>query len=101
MNFFGGFAGSLRDRQTELDPDPSGAYSLHVSDCTPQLEFEAPFSTATNGGITISVGLQAASGKGKLQPNKRNGCEKDNDSDDDEWFLWFDKKRGLMCILKM
>ena len=30
--------------------------------------------------------------KGKFQPDNRNGCEKYNDSDDDEWFLGFDEK---------
>ena len=37
-------------------------------------------------------GLKAAYGKGKFQPDNRNGCEKYNDSDDDEWFLGFDEK---------
>ena len=72
-NFIGGFAGSLRDRQTGVDSD--GTDILHVSGCTPLLEFDAATSIATNGRITISEGLQAASGKGKFQPN-RNGCEK-------------------------
>ena len=31
----GGFAGSLRDQRTGLDPDPSRAGSIHVSGCTP------------------------------------------------------------------
>ena len=65
LNFIGGFAGSLRDRQTGLDPDPSGAKSVHVSGCTPQLEFDAATSITTNGRFPISEGLQAASGKGK------------------------------------
>ena len=47
---------------------------------------------ATNGRIPISEGLQAASGKGKFEPDNRNGCEKYNDSDDSEWFLGFDDK---------
>ena len=47
---------------------------------------------ATNGRIPISEGLQAASGKGKFQSDNRNGCEKYNDSDDNEWFLRFNKK---------
>ena len=29
---------------------------------------------------------------GKFQPDNRNGFEKYNDSDDNEWFLGFDKK---------
>ena len=91
-NFIGGFAGSLRDRQTGLDPDPSGADSLHVSGCTPQLEFDAATNIAIDGRIPLSEGLQAASGKGKFQPDNRNGCEKYNDRDEDEWFLGFDEK---------
>ena len=75
-----------------VDSDPSGADSIHVSGCTPQLEFDAATSINTNGRIPISEGLQAASGKGKFQPDNRNGCEKYNDSDDDEWFLGFDEK---------
>ena len=66
-NFIDGFAGSLRDRQTGLDPDVSRADSLHVSGCTPQLEFDATTSIATNGRIPISKGQQASSGKGKFQ----------------------------------
>ena len=85
-DFIGGFAGSLRDRRTGLDPDPSGADNIHVSGCTPQLEFEAAASITTNGRIPISEGLQAASGKGKFQPDNRKGCEKYNDCDDNEWF---------------
>lgn len=30
---------SLRDQQTELDPDLNGAHSLIVDDFTPQLDF--------------------------------------------------------------
>ena len=85
----GGFAGSLRDQRTGQDPDPSGADSVHVSGCTSHLEFDAATSITTNGRIPILEGLQAASGK----PNIRNGCEKYNNSDDDEWFLVFDEKR--------
>ena len=91
-NFIGSFASSLRDQQAGLDPDPSGADSTLVSGCTPQLEFDAATIITTNGRIPISEGLQAASGKGKFQPDNRNGCEKYNDSDDDEWFLGFDEK---------
>ena len=69
-----------------------GADSLHVSGCTPQLEFDAATSIAIDGKIPISEGLQAASGKGKFQPDNRNGCEKHNDRDEDEWFLGFDEK---------
>ena len=82
-NFIGGFAGSLRDRRTGLDPDPSGADSLHVSGCTPQLVIDAATSIATNGRIPISEGLQASSGKGKFQLDNNNGCENNSDSDDD------------------
>ena len=73
-NFIGGFAGSLRNRPAGLDPDPSGADSVHVSGCTPQLEFDAAPTITTNRRIPISEGLQAASGKGKFQPDNRNGC---------------------------
>ena len=75
-----------------MDPDPSGADSASVNGCTPQLEFDAAASITPNGRIPISEGIQAASGKGKFQPDNRNGCEKYNDSDDDEWFLGFDEK---------
>ena len=91
-NFLDGFAGSLRDRRTGLDPDPSGADSTYVSGCTPQLEFDAATSITTNRTILISEDLQAASGKGKFQPDNRHGCDKYNDSDDDEWFLGSDEK---------
>ena len=91
-NFIGGFAGSLMDQRTEVDPDPSRADNLHVSGCTPHLEFDAATRIPTKGRISISEGLQAASGKGKFQPDNRNGCEKYNDSEEDEWFLGFDKK---------
>ena len=40
----------------------------------------------------MADGLKAAFGKGKFQPDNRNGSEKYNDSDDDEWFLGFDEK---------
>ena len=61
-NFIGGFAGSLRDWRTGLDPDPdpSGATCLYICGCTPQLEFDAATSIATNEKIPISEGLQAA-----------------------------------------
>ena len=62
-NFIGGFAGSLRDRRTRLDPDPSGANSLHVSGCTPHVEFDVATSIATNRRIPISEGVQASSGE--------------------------------------
>ena len=75
-NFISGFAGSLRDWPTGLDPDPNGADSLHVIGCTPQLEFDTATSIASNGRILISEGLQAAYHKGKFQPDNRNGCEK-------------------------
>ena len=91
-NFIGGFTGSLKDRQTGLDPESRRADSLHVSGCIPQLEFDTATSIATNGRISISEGLQADSGKGKFQPDNRNGCEKYKDSEDNEWFLGFDEK---------
>ena len=83
-NFIGGFADSLKDWRTGLDPHPSGADSAHISSCTPQLELDAATSITTNGRIPISEGLQASSGKRKFQSDNRNGCEKYNDSDDDE-----------------
>ena len=86
-NFIGAFAGGLWDRRTGLDPDPSGADRVHVSGCISQLEFDAATSIATNGRIPISEGLQAASGKVKFQPDNRNGCEKYNNCDGNEWFL--------------
>ena len=67
-----------------MDPGPSGADSASVNGCTPQLEFDAAASITPNGRIPISEGIQAASGKGKFQPDNRNGCEKYNDGDDDE-----------------
>ena len=67
-----------------MDPDQSGADSLHVSRCSSQLEFDADTSIAISRKIPISEGLQAATGKGKFQPDNRNGCEKYNDSDDNE-----------------
>ena len=65
-NFINGFASSMRDQRTGLDPDTSGADSLHISGCTPQLEFEAATRIATNGRISKSEGVKAASGKGKF-----------------------------------
>ena len=53
-NFIDGFAGSLRDQQTGPVPDPSGADSIHVSGCTPQLEFDTVTSITTNGRILTS-----------------------------------------------
>ena len=50
------------------------------------------YCITTNGRIPVSERLQAASGKRKFHPNDRNGCEKCNDSNDDEWFLGFDEK---------
>ena len=91
-NFIGGFAGSLRGWWTGLDPDPSGAYSTHVSSCTPQLEFDTATSITTNARIPISEGLQVACGKEKFQSDNRNGCEKYNDIDVHECFLGFDEK---------
>ena len=39
-SFIGGFACSLSDQQSWLDPDSNGADNLYVSSCTPQLEFD-------------------------------------------------------------
>ena len=82
-----------------MDPDPSGVDSLHVSGCMPQLEFDTAISIATNGRIPISEGVKAASRKGKFQLDNRSGCEKYNDSYDDEWFLGFDEK-GIDVYMK-
>ena len=65
-NLIGGFAGSLRGWSLGLDTDPSGADSQYLSDCTPQLEFDAASNIATNGRMLISEGLQAASGERKF-----------------------------------
>ena len=89
-NFIGGFVDSLKDQQTGLDPDPSGDDSVHVSGCTPQLEFDAASSITINGRIPILEGLQAVSGKAKFQSDNINGFEKYNDTDDNKWFLGFD-----------
>lgn len=56
---FGGFAGSLKDQQTGLNPDPSWADSLHVSGCTSQPDFYAATSIATNGKNLILEGVKA------------------------------------------
>ena len=97
-NFIAGFASSLSDWEIDLDPDPSGADSVHVSGCTPQLEFDAATNITTNGRIPISESLQAASGKTKFQPDNRSGCKKYNDSDDNEWFLGFDEREKDMYM---
>ena len=60
------------DQQTGLDADPSVADILGVSGFTPQLEFDAASSIATNVRIPISESLQAASGKEKFQHDNRN-----------------------------
>ena len=88
-NYIGGFGGSLREQWTGLDLDPSGADSTPVSGCILQVEFGAATSITTNGTISISEGLQAASGKGKFQPDNKNGSEKYNDSFGNEWFWGF------------
>ena len=56
---------SLIDRRTGLDPDSSGAESLIVSGCTPQLEFDV----ATNRRITLLEVPQATFSKGKNHPD--------------------------------
>ena len=56
LNFIGGFAGSMKDQETGLDPIPSGADSQHVSGCTPQLEFEVATSmTLTDESLYLKV----------------------------------------------
>ena len=92
-NFIGCFAVSLEGSIYWLHPDPSGLTAYVPLGCTLQLEFDAATSIATNGRFPISEGLQAVSGKRKFQPDKRHGCEKYNDSDNDEWFLGSDEKR--------
>ena len=59
---------SLRDQQTGLDPNWSGADSSTASCCTSQLEFDS----ATNREIPSPEAIQATSGKG----NKT--CEEDS-----------------------
>ena len=56
---------SLRDQQIGLAPDSSGAESLIVSGCTPQVEFNA----ATNRIIPLLEAPQATFSKGKSQPD--------------------------------
>ena len=73
---------------------PSGADGVNVSDCSIQLEDATGITT--NRRIPTSEGVQPASGEGKFQPDNLNGCEKYNDSDDNEWFLGFDEKEKDM-----
>ena len=54
----------LRNRQTGLDLDLSGADSSTVGGCTFQLEFSPP----ANRGIPSPEAIQATSGKGNKQP---------------------------------
>ena len=65
---------SLRDQQTGMDPDSSGAESLIVSGCTPQLEFDA----ATNRRTPLLEVPQATFSKVKNQPgdNRRTKWSK-------------------------
>ena len=58
---------SIGNRQTGLDPDPSGADSSTVSGCIFQVEFD----TATKRGIPLLEAIQATSGKGNKQPVRR------------------------------
>ena len=58
---------SLRNRQTGLDPDPSGADSSIVSARTCQLEFDS----AANRGIPSPEAIQANSGKCNKLPVRR------------------------------
>ena len=67
-----------------MDPNSSEADTIHVGDCTPQLELHPATSIATNGRIPISENEQTASGNRKFQPDNRNGCEKYDGSDDDK-----------------
>ena len=64
----------------------------------PQLEFEIAISSDTNRKIPISEDLQAASGKEKFQPDKRNGCEKYNESDDHLRFIGLNQKGNDVYI---
>ena len=57
---------SLRDRQTGLDPDLSGADSSTVSSRTSQLEF----NSGTNRGLPSPEAIQTNSDKGNKQPVK-------------------------------
>ena len=61
---------SLRDRQTGLDPDPSGAVSVTDSSCTPQLEVD----TATSRRIPLSEVIQATSSSGNEMPEGAGGA---------------------------
>ena len=58
---------SLRDQQTGLDLDLSGADSSTASSCTSQLEFDS----ATNSGITLPETIQTKCGKSNKQPIRR------------------------------
>ena len=42
--------------------------------------------------------LYTAYGKRMFQPDNRIGCEKYNDSDDNESFFGFDEKKNDVCI---
>ena len=82
-----------------MDTDRSEADIVHVHGCNHKLEFDAAASTATNRRILILEGLQTASGKGKFQPDNRNGCEKYSYGDDNEWFLRC-KEKGNNVYMK-
>ena len=71
LNFIGGFARSLRDQQTGLDPDPSGAESLCVNGCISQLEFNAANSIVTNGRIPKKKKEKERKGKRKFPPDNK------------------------------
>ena len=61
------YVSSLRDQQTGLDLDLSGAESFTVSGRTSQLEFDS----ATNRGIPSPEAFHTNSGKGNKQPVRR------------------------------
>ena len=61
------FVSSLRGQQTGLDSEPSGIDSSTVSSCTSQLEFDS----TTNRGILSPETIQANSGKGNKQSERR------------------------------
>ena len=96
-NFIGGFAGCLKYRWTGLYPDPIGADSIHVSGCTPQLEFDTATSIATNGKSLYQKVYRLPLVKESFSLIIEM-IEKYSNSDDDEWFLGFDKKGKSVYI---
>ena len=98
LNFIGGFAGSMKDQETGLDPIPSGADSQHVSGCTPQLEFEVATSMAlTEESLYLKVYRLALVIK-RFRSDNRNGCEKYNEGSDNLWFIGLNQKGNDVYI---